>query len=109
MALPPDFFDRVYDIVRQIPYGRVTTYGAIAHCLSGPQASRMVGYALNASIGLPDVPAHRVVNRVGLLTGKHYFGSSTMMADLLAAEGVPVVDDRIREFERYFWDPIVEL
>jgi methylated-DNA-protein-cysteine methyltransferase-like protein len=109
MALPADFFTSVYEIVRKIPLGKVTTYGAIAKCISGPQASRMVGYALNGSIGMPDIPAHRVVNRKGLLTGKHYFGSTTMMADLLREEGVPVIDDQVQQFEQYFWDPYIEL
>jgi methylated-DNA-protein-cysteine methyltransferase related protein len=109
MALPADFFVRVYEIAMKIPLGKVTTYGAIAKCISGPQASRMVGYALNSSIGMPEIPAHRVVNRKGLLTGKHYFGTSTLMADLLREEGVPVIDDQVQQFEQYFWDPCKEL
>ena len=100
------FFERVYGIVRQIPEGRVTSYGAIARALGAGGSSRMVGYAMRAAAGAqPPVPAHRVVNRVGLLTGKRAFGSPTMMAQLLANEGVAVVDDQVVDFDRVFWDP----
>ncbi len=101
-----NFFERVYGIVRQIPEGRVTSYGAIARALGAGGSSRMVGYAMRAAGGIyPPVPAHRVVNRVGLLTGKRAFGSPTMMAQLLANEGVEVDDDRVVHFDRVFWDP----
>jgi len=101
-----NFFERVYGIVRQIPEGRVTSYGAIARVLGAGGSSRMVGYAMRAAGGAyPPVPAHRVVNRVGLLTGKRAFGSPTMMAQLLENEGVVVVDDKVVDFDQVFWDP----
>lgn len=101
-----NFFDQVYEIVRQIPEGRVTSYGAIARALGAGGSSRMVGYAMRAGGGIyPPVPAHRVVNRVGLLTGKRAFGSPTMMAQLLANEGVVVIDDKVVDFDKVFWDP----
>lgn len=101
-----NFFEQVYRIVRQIPKGRVTSYGAIARALGAGGSSRMVGYAMRAAGGVyPPVPAHRVVNRIGLLTGKRAFGSPTMMAQLLANEGVDVAEDRVVDFERVFWDP----
>lgn len=101
-----NFFERVYGLVRQIPEGRVTSYGAIARALGAGGSSRMVGYAMRAAGGAhPPVPAHRVVNRTGLLTGKRAFGSATMMAQLLENEGVVVVDDKIVDFEQVFWDP----
>lgn len=101
-----NFFERVYGIVRQIPEGCVTSYGAIARALGTAGSSRMVGYAMRGAGGVyPPVPAHRVVNRAGLLTGKRAFGSPTMMAQLLANEGVAVVDDKVVDFERVFWDP----
>ena len=101
-----NFFEQVYAIVRQIPAGRVTSYGAIARALGAGGSSRMVGYAMRAASGAhPPVPAHRVVNRVGLLTGKRAFGSPTMMEQLLDNEGVAVVDDKVVDFERVFWDP----
>lgn len=103
------FFERVYEVVRQIPEGRVTSYGAIARYLGAARSARMVGWAMNASHTLPDVPAHRVVNRNGLLTGKMHFGSSTLMQQLLENEGIPVVDDQIVNFEKYFWDPAAAL
>ncbi|MDX5325330.1 MAG: MGMT family protein [Bacteroidota bacterium] len=104
-----DFFDRVYEVVRQIPYGRVTSYGAIAKFLGAARSSRMVGYAMNASHAIEDVPAHRVVNRNGLLTGKHHFGGSRVMEQLLESEGIEVVDDRVVRFDDLFWDPIQEI
>ena len=103
------FFYRVYEIVRLIPRGRVTTYGAIAKAL-GTGASRQVGMAMNASHGqLPPVPAHRVVNRQGLLTGKHHFGPANEMQALLEAEGIRVSNDRVIDFVQCFWDPAKEL
>ena len=100
-----DFFQAVYDVVRLIPTGRVTTYGAIAEALGTKGAARMVGWAMNASHGLTDVPAHRVVNRTGLLTGKMHFEDEHAMQRKLHAEGIPVVDNQIQQFQSYFWDP----
>ncbi|UCH13910.1 MAG: MGMT family protein [Bacteroidales bacterium] len=105
-----NFFQKVYDITRQIPYGRITTYGAIAKYIGSPQSSRMVGWALNSiSFSEDFIPAHRVVNRIGLLTGKHHFRYETLMQELLESEGVKVKDDRIVNFEKLFWDPSKEL
>ncbi len=102
------FFQDVYEVVRLIPKGRVTSYGAIAAYLGSKGSSRMVGWAVNSS-GMPgDVPAHRVVNRVGLLSGKHHFGGSRMR-DLLEAEGIRVNDDKIVNFDELMWDPMKEL
>lgn len=104
------FFDDVYAVVRCIPFGRVTSYGAIARYLGSPQAARMVGWALNKSFsGGEFIPAHRVVNRTGLLTGKHHFGYSDTMKELLQNEGVVVEDDRIVNFPERFWDPVKEM
>jgi len=100
------FFDRVYQVVKLIPYGRVTSYGAIAEYLGSKGSSRMVGWAMNASHHSTErIPAHRVVNRQGLLTGKNHFGSSTMMQQLLESEGIRVENDRIVDFEKLFWSP----
>ncbi len=104
-----DFFARVYEVVKQIPYGRVTTYGAIAAYLSAKKAARMVGWAMNASHLQPGIPAHRVVNRNGKLTGKMHFGSPDLMQQILENEGVKVTDDAITNFSRHFWDPAIEL
>lgn len=104
------FFERVYDIVRMIPPGRITSYGAIARYLGSGQSARMVGWAMNASHAYNDfVPAHRVVNRNGMLTGKHHFGNSTTMQQLLENEGIIVENDRIVNFRERFWDPMKEL
>lgn len=104
------FFDRVYAVVRQIPQGRVTSYGAIAEYLGSRGSSRMVGWAMNhAHKADPGIPAHRVVNRMGVLTGKHHFGSSTMMQQLLENENIHVVNDCIPNFKKHFWDPSKEL
>lgn len=101
-----DFFQQVYHLVRLIPPGRVTTYGAIARCLSTGSAARMVGWAMNQSHHqLPPVPAHRVVNRNGELTGKMHFGDCSMMQQLLENEGVTVINDKIQHFTQIFWDP----
>lgn len=109
-SLNAGFFERVYDITRLIPYGRVTSYGAIARYLGSGQSARMVGWALNSShSGSGFIPAHRVVNRNGLLTGKHHFGNSTTMRQLLENEGLIVENDRILNFREKFWDPIKEL
>ena len=103
-----NFFDRVYEVARLIPHGRVTSYGAIAKYLGAYRGARMVGYAMNGSHG-KDVPAHRVVNRKGLLTGKHHFDGTNLMQQLLESEGVEVIDNRIQNFEAIFWDPSKEL
>lgn len=104
------FYDQVYEVVRLIPYGRVTSYGAIANCLGIKGTSRMVGYAMGNSHGIqPPVPAHRVVNRNGLLTGKHHFASPMLMEQLLQNEGVEVENDQVKNFKKIFWDPAVEL
>ena len=101
----PNFFQNVYDVVRLVPRGRVTTYGAIAKYLGAARSSRMVGWTMNASHTQPDIPAHRVVNRQGMLTGKMMFAYPMQMQELLEAEGLRVVDDRVVEFERVFWEP----
>ncbi len=104
-----NFYDNVYDVARQIPAGRVTSYGAIASYLGTKGSSRMVGYAMQAcGSAEPPVPAHRVVNRQGLLTAKFHFGGDTMQR-LLEAEGVKVKDDQVQDFKTVFWDPAVEL
>lgn len=104
------FFDKVYEVVRCIPPGRVTSYGAIADYLGGRRSARMVGWAMNSSFTCDnEVPAHRVVNRKGLLTGKHYFGGRNVMQQLLESEGVRVEEDQIIDFPKVFWDPAKEL
>ncbi len=102
------FFDKVYQVAQQIPYGRVTSYGAIAKYLGTARSARMVGWAMNNSAA-KDVPAHRVVNRVGVLTGKHHFGGTNLMQQLLENEGIQVKDNQIVDFQKYFWDPVKEL
>ena len=104
-----NFFDRVYEVVKKIPYGRVTNYGSIAKYLGSAKSSRAVGYAINASHNIADVPAHRVVNKVGLLTGKHHFFGSNLMKDLLESEGVEIIDNQVIQFDSLYWDPSVEL
>jgi len=104
-----DFFDQVYQVVRLIPTGRVTSYGAIAKYLGAAKSSRVVGYAMNASHSLEDVPAHRVVNRNGLLSGKMHFETPDTMQNLLEAEGVKVKENQIQNFENVFWNPMEEL
>ena len=96
-------------MVKRIPEGRVTSYGAIANFLGATGSARMVGWAMNNASKIEDIPAHRVVNRNGLLTGKHHFPGTRLMEQLLEAEGVEVDEDRITDFQRYFWDPSVEL
>jgi len=103
------FFQQVYEVTRLIPYGRVTNYGAIARYLGSGQSSRMVGWALNTCHNHPDIPAHRVVNRNGLLTGKVHFGGPTIMQQLLENEGIKVEDDKVIDFSKLFWDPAKEL
>lgn len=100
----PSYFDLVYAVTREVPPGRVTTYGAIADFLA-LGAARMVGWALNNSIAGDGVPAHRVVNRKGELSGRHHFPTPTMMCELLEAEGVQVENDRVTNFDRHFWHP----
>jgi methylated-DNA-protein-cysteine methyltransferase-like protein len=105
-----DFFEQVFAVVKLIPKGRVTTYGAIAEYLGAKKSARVVGYAMNASHGLPDkIPAHRVVNRNGLLTGKMHFGYPTQMEELLQAEGIEVENNQITDFKNKLWLPIKEL
>lgn len=104
-----NFFEHVYDVVRKIPFGRVSSYGLIARYLGSPQSARMVGWAMNASHNNPDVSAHRVVNRLGLLSGKHHFEGTNLMQQLLESEGVVVEENQIQNFEKYFWDPQKEL
>lgn len=103
------FFNDVYEVVKLIPKGRVTSYGAIAKYLGSAKSSRVVGYAMNAAHTLTDVPAQRVVNRNGLLTGKHHFATETRMEELLKKDGVKVKDDQVVDFKKIFWDPIKEL
>ncbi len=104
------FFEDVYDVVRQIPKGRVTSYGAIASYLGTKLSARMVGWAMNASgLAKPKVPAQRVVNRNGMLTGKHHFATPTLMEELLKKEKITVKDDKVVDFEELFWDPAEEL
>ncbi|MBT8270384.1 MAG: MGMT family protein [Bacteroidia bacterium] len=102
------FFERVYEVVRQVPYGRVTSYGAIARYLGAARSARMVGYAMNASHA-KDVPAHRVVNRKGLLTGKHHFHGTNLMQQLLESEGVVVEENQVIDFDKLYWDPAMHL
>jgi len=104
-----NFFQDVYDVVRLIPRGRVTTYGAIAAYLGATRSSRMVGWAMNASHSQHDIPAHRVVNRQGMLTGKMMFAYPMQMQELLESEGLRVKDDRVEGFDLFFWDPVMEL
>ena len=102
------FFEKVYEVAKQIPYGRVTSYGAIAKYLGAGKSARIVGYAMNGSHG-KDIPAHRVVNRKGLLTGKHHFEGTNLMQQLLESEGVEVVENQIQNLEAIYWDPAKEL
>ena len=105
-----NFFEKVYQVARLIPYGKVTTYGSIAKYLGAARSARMVGWAMNNSHNLSkEVPAHRVVNRKGLLTGKHHFGGTNLMQQLLENEGIIVIENQIQELEKVFWDPIKEL
>ena len=103
-----EFFDQVYDVVKRIPYGKVTTYGAIAKYLGSAKSARTVGWAMNNSHKFNNIPAHRVVNRIGLLTGKHHFSGSNLMKQLLENEGLTIKNDKIIDFKKYFWDPSKE-
>ena len=110
MKKTENFFEKVYEVVRLIPYGKVTTYCSIAKYLGAARSARMVGWAMNNSHNLSkEVPAHRVVNRKGLLTGKHHFGGTNLMQQLLENEGIIVIENQIQELEKVFWDPIKEL
>jgi len=104
-----NFFQDVFDVAKLIPEGRVTSYGAIANYLGLKSSARMVGWAMNASHSEKDVPAHRVVNRNGMLTGKHHFETPNLMLELLEAEGICVKEDKIIDFKTLFWDPSIEL
>lgn len=106
---PSNRFKDIYEVVRLIPAGRVTSYRAIAGYLGSPRGARMVGWALNVSHGQENIPAHRVVNAQGILSGKHFFGSPTAMQDQLEHEGIRVENDRIVDFDSVFWDPSEEL
>jgi len=103
-----NFFERVYEIARQIPEGKVTSYGAIAKAIGAARSARMVGWAMNACHGRDDVPAHRVVNRVGLLSGKHHFEGTNLMQQLLENEGIEVENNQIVDFEKHFWQPKIQ-
>lgn len=104
-----DFFELVFEVVKLIPKGRVTSYGLIANYLGARRSSRMVGWAMNQSHKLVGIPAHRVVNRQGLLTGKMHFSTPTAMAELLASEGIIVIEDQIQNFKEIVWDPSIAL
>jgi methylated-DNA-protein-cysteine methyltransferase-like protein len=109
-AKEDSFFDKVYQVARLIPYGRFTTYGAIAEYLGTRGSARMVGWAMNQSHSQKEyVPAHRVVNRNGILSGKHHFGGSSVMQELLENEGIVVIDDKIQDFDKLFWNPAESL
>lgn len=99
------FFEKVYAVARRIPYGRVTSFGAIAKAVGAAKSARMVGYAMNGASTMADVPAHRVVNRNGLLTGKHHFSGTNLMQQLLENEGIAVKNDQVQDFEKVFWEP----
>ncbi len=104
------FFELVYEVTRQIPKGKVTSYGAIAACLGTKLSARMVGWAMNGAGKVkPKVPAHRVVNRIGMLSGKHHFSPPGSMQKALKQEGINVRNDKIVDFEKHFWDPVKEL
>ena len=106
MKLKEDnFFERVYEVARKIPYGKVTSYGAIAKALGAGRSARTVGWAMNACHGQDDIPAHRVVNRLGFLTGKHHFEGTNLMQQLLESEGIQVTDNQIIDFKKHFWEP----
>ncbi len=107
--MPYNFFEKVYEITRKIPFGKVCTYGTIAKQIGSPQAARMVGWALNKCDSQEEfVPAHRVVNRNGLLTGKRHFANFNTMIELLESEGIKIIDDQIINFEKHLWNPGIE-
>lgn len=113
MSKTPDkenIYDIIYDVVRSVPKGRVTSYGAVAAAIGAKSGARLVGYAMNHCEGVkPKVPAHRVVNRNGMLTGKHHFSPPEKMEQLLKKEGIDVKDDKVVNFSKLFWDPVKEL
>ena len=109
MEKSDNFFNKVYTIVKLIPYGRVTSYGAIAKFLGAAKSARMVGWAMNASHNNEEIPAHRVVNRNGLLTGKNHFDGTNLMQQLLESEGAIIKENKIQNFSTIFWDPLKEL
>jgi methylated-DNA-protein-cysteine methyltransferase-like protein len=109
MSENKDFFDQVYQVVRLIPAGRVSSYGAIAKYLGAARSSRLVGYAMNSAHSMPDIPAHRVVNRNGLLTGKMHFKTPDTMQELLEAENITVEKDQVLNFKELYWDPNLSL
>lgn len=109
MKTSDGFFDKVHEVARLIPHGRITSYGAIAKYLGAAGSARMVGWAMNASGKKEGVPAHRVVNRKGLLSGKHHFDGTNLMQQLLESEGVAVIENQVQDFEKLFWDPMKEL
>ena len=109
MSSTPNFFEKAQAVARQIPYGCVTSYGAIANYLGSAKAARTVGWAMKASSSDDTVPAHRVVNRKGLLTGKHHFQGTNLMQQLLENEGIVIVNNQIQNFEKIFWNPTIEL
>jgi len=103
-----NFFQKVYEVASLIPEGRVTSYGAIAKYLGAARSARMVGWAMNGAGGMEHVPAHRVVNKAGLLTGKHHFDGTNLMQQLLENEGIEIIDNQIQNLEKHFWDPYAE-
>lgn len=105
LEVETNFFEKVYALARQIPFGKVTSYGAIAKHLGAAGSARMVGWAMNASHNKPDIPAHRVVNQKGLLTGKHHFDGTNVMQQLLENEGIIIINNQIQDFEKHFWNP----
>ena len=109
MKKSKNFFNQVYDVTKLIPFGRVTSYGAIAKYLGTEKSARMVGWAMNAAHNNDTIPAHRVVNRNGLLTGKNHFDGTNLMQQLLESEGVIVKENQIQNFAEIFWDPFIEL
>ena len=109
-SVKASIYDAIYDVVRCIPKGRVTSYGAVAAAIGAKSGARVVGYAMNLSFGAkPKVPAHRVVNRNGMLTGKHHFSPPEKMQQLLEKEGIKVTDDKVVDFDTLFWDPMKEI
>lgn len=109
MSASEGFFYKVHELAKRIPYGRVTSYGAIAKYLGAAGSARMVGWAMNNSSKDGDIPAHRVVNRKGLLSGKHHFEGTNLMQQLLESEGIEVANNQIQDFDKLFWDPMKEL
>ena len=103
------FFQDVYEVAKLIPEGRVTSYGAIAAYLGVKSSARVVGWAMNGAVSQHNVPAHRVVNRIGMLSGKNHFTTPTLMQELLEKEGIKVEGDQIQNFDQHFWDPMKEL